>query len=100
MKISCPFHKPDRHPSCSVSLATGVWICFAGCGSGDWMDFVERIRRDPDYAPLASEDIKADRKPVLKSLLERGLTRDMLSRWDIEWDSKVGAMQLPLYDHF
>jgi len=57
------------------------------------MDFIERIRRDSDYTPVIIQE-----KPILKSLLQRGLGRDMLAAWDIEWDSKVGAMRLPLYD--
>jgi len=35
----CPFHN-DRHPSFSVSLKTGAFICFAcGISGGDIIDF-------------------------------------------------------------
>jgi hypothetical protein len=40
----CPFHE-DRNASLSVSLTgKGCWKCFAGCGSGDMVSFVERMR--------------------------------------------------------
>jgi DNA primase len=31
--IPCPLHS-DRVASCAINLDKGVWICFAGCGSG------------------------------------------------------------------
>lgn len=99
LRTRCPFHS-DKHPSCSINLETGVWICYAGCGGGDWISFVERVRRDPEYAPL--EELKPvpeiSSKPVLKSLLERHFTREILAKWGIEWDPKMGAMRLPVYN--
>jgi len=96
--ITCPFHSPDRHPSCSVNLQTGVWICYAGCGGGDWLDFIERIRKDPEYAPFDPTTSSAQpKKPVLKSLLERGFSREILQKWDIGWDTEVKGMRLPVY---
>jgi len=38
----CPFHN-DRSPSFSGNSETGLWRCFAGCGSGNWRQFLERI---------------------------------------------------------
>lgn len=96
--VSCPLHE-DKSPSCSVNLEDGRWICYAGCGGGDWIDFVERVRRDPEYAPIESI-VKAvyNNTPVLESLLKRGFNRDILSRWGIEWDSQKNAMSMPLWD--
>lgn len=37
----CPFHD-DRSPSFAVK--DGDWICFAGCGRGDAIDFIRRLR--------------------------------------------------------
>ena len=37
----CPFHE-DRSPSLSVNLRTGLWKCWAGCGSGNAPQFEER----------------------------------------------------------
>lgn len=97
--IACPFHSPDRHPSCSVNLETGVWICYAGCGGGDWIEFIERVRKDPEYAPLGAptSPLEQLKKPVLNSLLERGFSREILDKWDIGWDAKVKGMRLPVY---
>jgi len=33
VSIQCPFHD-DRHPSLSLNLNKGLWICHAGCGQG------------------------------------------------------------------
>ena len=43
VRIHCPFHSPDLHPSCSVNLAQGLWNCHAGCGSGNLLEFVHRM---------------------------------------------------------
>ena len=97
--ISCPFHE-DHKPSCSVNLETGIWICYTGCGSGNWMQFLEGVRKDSNYAPLSmtdsSPEIAPNKEPVLKSLLQRGFTRDVLAKWGIVWDKTVGAMRLPV----
>ncbi len=37
--VSCPFHD-DHSPSFSVNLDTGLWVCHAGCGGGNVIDFV------------------------------------------------------------
>ena len=38
----CPFHE-DRIPSFSVREDGAVWHCFAGCGSGDAVDFLQML---------------------------------------------------------
>lgn len=38
----CPFHE-DRLPSLSVSDTHGYWKCFAGCGSGGSVKFIQQI---------------------------------------------------------
>lgn len=97
MKLCCPFHD-DHHPSFSINLETGTWYCYARCGGGDWMEFIERVRQDEQYAPM--EDFKPEpekpKAPVLKSLLSRGFTREMFAKWGIVWDEKRGAMRLPI----
>ncbi len=99
MKLCCPFHD-DSHPSFSVNLETGVWCCYSRCGGGDWMEFVERIRQDKQYAPLGEAEPAPEKPktPILKSLLKRGFTRDMLAKWSIQWDEEHGAMRLPIMD--
>jgi hypothetical protein len=39
----CPFHE-DRNPSLSWQLDTGLWTCFAGCGSGNTYQFAKRLK--------------------------------------------------------
>ena len=38
----CPLHE-DYGPSFSINLETGLWIFFAGCGSGDLFSLYKRI---------------------------------------------------------
>jgi DNA primase len=40
----CPLHQ-DSNPSFSLNLKTGLWICFAGCGQGDFIELVARLYR-------------------------------------------------------
>ena len=62
----------DSNPSFSISLETGAWICYAGCGAGTLESLVERVRGcNPKEAKrwlltMSSEDITFDR--MLKSL--------------------------------
>jgi hypothetical protein len=38
----CPFHQ-DKSASLSLNLATGVWTCHAGCGSGNRVTFAAKL---------------------------------------------------------
>ena len=40
--IQCPFHV-DNISSCSINLDKGLWICFAGCGSGSLALFIQML---------------------------------------------------------
>jgi len=42
----CPFHD-DHHRSFSANINTGLWNCYAGCGSGNIYTFAEKIGIDP-----------------------------------------------------
>jgi DNA primase catalytic core len=37
----CPFHD-DKTPSFSIDDEKPVWHCFAGCGNGNWIDYLTR----------------------------------------------------------
>lgn len=39
----CPFHD-DHNPSLAFNVDRGVWICRAGCGRGDLVEFIQRAR--------------------------------------------------------
>jgi len=38
----CPFH-PDDHSSFSIHKTKGIWLCRAGCGSGNIRQFIMRM---------------------------------------------------------
>ena len=40
--IPCPLHL-DTHASCSINTQKGVWICFAGCGQGSLVGFIQQM---------------------------------------------------------
>ena len=40
----CPFHD-DANPSFSANKLEGLWHCYAGCGSGNYEQFSERIKK-------------------------------------------------------
>ncbi|MQR94769.1 hypothetical protein EJV22_06225 [Fictibacillus phosphorivorans] len=42
----CPFH-PDRNNSFGFHLRDGGYKCFAGCGSGSGLQFIQRIYSIP-----------------------------------------------------
>ena len=46
----CPFHHPDKHKSFSVFKGDDGfwhWKCFAGCGDGDEIMFLRKLKRLP-----------------------------------------------------
>src|SRR3990167_3932477 len=72
----CPFHN-DKHPSFRVGLANGLWICHAGCGSGNWQELYTRLCIDVDWQPLEALPQAALPAPVtdlpgLEAVLARG----------------------------
>lgn len=42
----CPFHD-DHNPSFSANIQSGLWRCFAGCGQGNYSQFLDRLVADP-----------------------------------------------------
>src|SRR3990167_9571324 len=61
------------------------------------MQFFERLRRDPDYAPIGVPYTPvADKAPMLRSMLARGFTRPMFAKWDVAWDAEHSAMRMPV----
>src|SRR4051812_26053268 len=66
VRIICPFHADghEKHASCSINRAEGVWNCKAGsCGlSGNLLDFVQRmeaLRGEPATLPHAARKLAA-----------------------------------------
>jgi 5S rRNA maturation endonuclease (ribonuclease M5) len=46
----CPFHE-DRNPSLSMELTNGLWTCHGGCGSGNAIDFADKMRISRESIP-------------------------------------------------
>lgn len=42
LRAKCPLHH-DNNPSFSLNIHQGVWICFSGCGKGDFIRLVELV---------------------------------------------------------
>lgn len=107
---SCPFHD-DKHPSWSINRRNGRWICFSGCGSGnfeelllklgvegtevaekiDWRDFDE-----PEEAIFVPPRI--DIRQMTKTFEDRGFTFDMLKPFGIGYDIDRECMAIPVND--
>lgn len=60
LSARCPFHN-DRSPSFSANTDTGLWKCFAGCGQGNFAQFLERIASDPEAGIRTSRTSKSQR---------------------------------------
>ena len=70
----CPLHE-DRHPSFSINLRSGGWVCFAGCGSGSLIGLSHRLSLPLDRMAAANESkvttVQGDNAFRLVSLAER-----------------------------
>ena len=104
--IKCPFHI-DKVDSCSINVEKGVWICFAGCGSGSLKTFLQKYLsyskiqidnllreqeatfnidlfeeyRIDEEGELPTVDFPFDKSSVPKWILERGFNKDTLVKW-------------------
>jgi len=103
--IKCPFHE-DKIDSCSINIDKGVWICFAGCGSGNLKGFLQkylnysRIQVDnllheqeanfdinlfdeylPDNGILPEIDFPFFCNSVPRWILDRGFNKETLLKW-------------------
>jgi len=71
----CPFHI-ERHPSFSVNVETGGWICFSKCGQGNIIQLISRAKGI--RISEASEFLERRRisKKVSYETLLQALTKD------------------------
>jgi DNA primase len=44
MKTICPFHKDNSNPNFFIYTLTNTWFCFAGCGGGDSIAFIMKLK--------------------------------------------------------
>ena len=89
--VSCPFHD-DHSPSFSVNLDTGLWVCHAGCGGGNVIDFVMKHKRMSFYealqelatrAGLTAEDTQT--REIIRSF--RWVDAQGRQAWKHRWSS-------------
>jgi len=52
LQTRCPFHN-DSSPSFSANVKSGLWICHAGCGQGNFDQFLQRIVSAPQGGRLS-----------------------------------------------
>tara|TARA_B100000949_G_scaffold228979_1_gene237279 strand:+ start:189 stop:1082 length:894 start_codon:yes stop_codon:yes gene_type:complete len=121
--ISCPFHGPDKHPSLSINLEVGKWICHTGCGSGSIAGFLsdyleisllaaERLSfddsmhevdffdsvGDEDTLPIPEIEIPYDSSSVPEWIFDRGFTKASLKRWRCGINPNMGSLVIPVTD--
>ena len=113
--------RADQHASFSVHKDDGLWICFAGCGSGnleqlvarlggtvavstpavvDSLEFMARPESGPDRSDaVARADYELQDPTVTSSyLLHRGFTVETLLDWGVRYDAQLTAVVLPIHD--
>jgi hypothetical protein len=87
-QVSCPFHRPDKHPSFSVNLSSGGFLCFScGARGGNVVDFL--IQRDGISFKAAALQLGAwvhdsrsvtDRQELARLRRQRQSNRDRAAR--------------------
>lgn len=40
----CPFHNDTGNPNFRIYKETNTWYCFAGCGGGDSIKFIMKLK--------------------------------------------------------
>ena len=119
--ISCPFHI-DELPSCSINVALGKWICFAGCGQGSLATLLSRftgqdlqkVQQDiannavefdfdffeeefPSEDELSEVEYPGKRRMVPEWIFDRGFSRETLKAWDCGMN-EYGDLIIPVHD--
>ena len=100
----CPFHD-DRHPSFSVDVETGLWICYAGCGQGNAEQFADRLGISTSIPKIKSQyspsniKIKGERVAALSMRYSENLSihfDELIS--DLPWTKSATIDTLTGYD--
>jgi DNA primase len=95
----CPFHS-ERNASFYVNLETGVWICHKGCGSGNFMQLMDRLKIQGVMPVAAGRKARVGTTVDmgLEPLMKRGFSPEMLESWKIVWNKDVGGAEFPVWD--
>lgn len=86
----CPLHD-DGQASLSFNVDNGLWCCHAGCGGGNYEQFVERLEsqavKDPEISAEVIEKLHADlisNEQCLAVLKERrGLSVELVKQFKL-----------------
>lgn len=122
--VPCPWHE-DKHPSLSINIDKGVYICHAGCSEGKLNKFVsdylgisllaaERLAIDDIAKPLnlfpesilerehfdTINTIPGDFSSVPKWVLARGFSLECLSRWECGLNPVNSSLIIPVKDKY
>ncbi len=90
----CPFHD-DRLPSLSVSDTHSAWKCFAGCGQGDVISFIQQFRgcsfkealsEAKQLAGIEDQYLTPDQRALYELKVKRSLEEKKAFK---EWRSKL-----------
>lgn len=95
LEARCPFHE-DTSPSFYVNLKTGAWICHAGCGQGDFLKLLHRL--ESLELPKRARSQRGKGAQALGTFLGRGITAEIMQRWNIRYNVDMDAMEIPVHD--
>lgn len=104
LRARCPLHS-DTNPSFSLNTEEGTWICFAGCGSGEFFRLVElTIGATPQeardwVASNGQQDSLEHRMEQLGSVLNPKSSPDYLPEeagWRMRYEF-FGSRVMPLW---
>ena len=119
----CVLHS-DTHPSLSINLKKGVWMCHAGCGSGRldsllsqylditlleanrlaYTDYIEDLKLDfgddeiDKYLPLSPIIFPFTKNKVPKWIFDRGFDSETMMKWGFGYDENEGSLVIPIND--
>jgi DNA primase len=103
LRARCPLHA-DENPSFSVNVNTGLWTCFAGCGSGDFIRLIElTLGCSPQEAHNWIHNGKATSIDQINKSLEEIFTErsvDSLSKSDLVWKTRYELANKEVMPHW
>lgn len=116
LSIHCPFHE-DRKRSASVNLITGLFNCMACETSHNYITFMKAFEEEHGYPDAAATETDPDQKVIDNQTVrdlhfdlltnqemidrlesERGITLDLIKKWELGWDRRTKRVAIPIRD--
>jgi len=66
----CPFHE-DSRASFSVNVLTSQWICHAGCGKGNYYDFVKAVADPSRLVPVKTKEKSPEKENTPRKVVAK-----------------------------